>query len=311
MRLSALFLGAIPMLQQGLLGAVLCTVLAISQKIQKRRIVNTLHQLQSICRIVDENGHITDIEVNGTLKNIRDFAEIHFSEDVDQKKSFEIMMCAFIDRLYKESNKSAEGTWKVVESMEPSVSKKRKSNDEREKIGKVNDHKQLIGFLSGAGGTGKSHVIKTACQYAQKLCKALGVKFDKRTIVFTALTGAAAVSINGETTAGAFAFKRKVKDELEEFKNTYLVIVDEVSFASVEDMELLNEKIKQIFDNPWEPFGGVPIVFSGDFAQLSPVGGRPLYKSEHSIVWKEYLNAFMELRTNQRCELGCNVREIP
>ncbi|KAG7370279.1 PIF1-like helicase [Nitzschia inconspicua] len=77
--------------------------------------------------------------------------------------------------------------------------------------------------------------------------------------------------------AGAFAFKRKVKDELEEFKNTYLVIVDEVSFASVEDMELLNEKMKQIFDNPGDPFGGVPIVFSGDFAQLSPVGGRPLY----------------------------------
>ncbi|KAG7344343.1 PIF1-like helicase [Nitzschia inconspicua] len=126
-------------------------------------------------------------------------------------------------------------------------------------------------------GTGKSHVIKTACQYAQELCKAIGVKFDKRTIVVTALTGAAAVSINGETTPGAFAFKRKVKDELEEFKNTYLVIVDEVSFASVEDMELLNEKMKQIFDNPWDPFGGVPIVFSGDFAQLSPVGGRPLY----------------------------------
>ncbi|KAG7342418.1 PIF1-like helicase [Nitzschia inconspicua] len=77
--------------------------------------------------------------------------------------------------------------------------------------------------------------------------------------------------------AGAFAFKRKVKAELEEFKNTYLVIVDEVSFASVEDMELLNEKMQQIFDNPWDPFGGVPIVFSGDFAQLSPVGGRPLY----------------------------------
>ncbi|KAG7356959.1 ATPase AAA [Nitzschia inconspicua] len=157
-----------------------------------------------------------------------------------------------------------------------------------------------------ACGTGKSHVIKTACQYAQKLCKALGVKFDKRTIVVTALTGAAAVSINGETTAGAFAFKRKVKDELEEFKNTYLVIVDEVFFASVEDMELLNEKMKQIFDNSWEPFGGVPIVFSGDFAQLSPVGGRPLYKSEHSIVWKEYLNAFMELRTNHRFDKDVN-----
>ncbi|KAG7362293.1 AAA domain containing protein [Nitzschia inconspicua] len=121
-------------------------------------------------------------------------------------------------------------------------------------------------------GTGKSHVIKTSCQYAQKLCKAIGVKFDKRTIVVNALTGAAAVSINGETTAGAFAFKRKVKDELEEFKNTYLVIVDEVSFASVEDMELLNEKMKQIFDNPWDPFGGVPIAFIRRFRSAFTCG---------------------------------------
>ncbi|KAG7337208.1 hypothetical protein IV203_013847 [Nitzschia inconspicua] len=77
----------------------------------------------------------------------------------------------------------------------------------------------------------KSHVIKTVCRYAQKLCEELRVKFDKRSIVVTALTGAAAVSINGETTAKAFAFKREVRNELEEFKNAYLVIVDEVSFA--------------------------------------------------------------------------------
>ncbi|KAG7352383.1 hypothetical protein IV203_008431 [Nitzschia inconspicua] len=87
-----------------------------------------------------------------------------------------------------------------------------------------------------------------------KICTALGVKFNKRTIVVTALMGASAVSINGETTAAAFAFKRNVDDELEEFKNTYLVIFDEASFASVEDMELLNKKMKQIFDNPWEPY---------------------------------------------------------
>ncbi|KAG7344913.1 hypothetical protein IV203_032444 [Nitzschia inconspicua] len=82
--------------------------------------------------------------------------------------------------------------------------------------------------------------------------------------------------------------------------------------------------MKQIFDNPLEPFGGVPIVFSGDFAQLSPVGGRTLYKSEHSDVWKEYLNAFMELRTNHRfdkdvnwgamlgrfCDVGLSTKEV-
>ncbi|KAG7363234.1 hypothetical protein IV203_026594 [Nitzschia inconspicua] len=58
--------------------------------------------------------------------------------------------------------------------------------------------------------------------------------------------------------------------------------------------------MKEILDNPMEPFGGVPIVFSGDFTQLSPFGGVPLYKFDSSFVWKEFINLFMELKNNHR-----------
>ncbi|KAG7366861.1 PIF1-like helicase [Nitzschia inconspicua] len=162
------------------------------------------------------------------------------------------------------------------------------------------NNKQLIGFLSAAGGTGKSLVINTVSRYAQKLYEALHVKFDKRSIVVTALTGAAASSIIGETTAKAFAFKREVRNELEEFKHAYLVIVDEISFASVEDVDVLNQKMKQIVDNTMAPFGGVPVVFSGDFTQLSPVGGIPPYRQDESAEWRQSINVFMELKTNHR-----------
>ncbi|KAG7346300.1 PIF1-like helicase [Nitzschia inconspicua] len=64
----------------------------------------------------------------------------------------------------------------------------------------------------------------------------------------------------------------KVQDELDEFNNTFLVIVDEISSAYLEDMELLNEKMKEFFERPLQPFRGVPVVFCGDFAQLSAVG---------------------------------------
>ncbi|KAG7348980.1 PIF1-like helicase [Nitzschia inconspicua] len=111
---------------------------------------------------------------------------------------------------------------------------------------------------------------------------------------------AAAVSINGETTAKAFAFKREVRNELEEFKHAYLVIVDEISFASVEDVDVLNQKMKQILDNTMAPFGGVPVVFSGDFTQLSPVGGIPLYRRDEGAEWRQSINVFMELKTNHR-----------
>ncbi|KAG7374217.1 PIF1-like helicase [Nitzschia inconspicua] len=268
--------------------------------------VRALNELAIKCvrRIFDKKGHIVDIEVNGTLKNVCDFADIYFCKDVDQKTSFQIIICAFIDQLYKEAEKntkeSVEDEW--VNDHPRKSTKRRRCDTLRHQIGKVVNNKQLIGFLSGAGGKGKSHVIKTVCRYAQKLCEELRVKFNKRSIVVTALTGAAAVSINGETTAKAFAFKREVRNELEEFKNAYLVIVDEVSFASVADLQLLDEKMKEILDRPVEPFGGVPIVFSGDFTQLSPVGGVPLYKCDDCVTWKQLINVFMELKVNHRFE---------
>ncbi|KAG7345206.1 PIF1-like helicase [Nitzschia inconspicua] len=122
----------------------------------------------------------------------------------------------------------------------------------------------------------------------KKMFGAMGLTFDKQTIVATALTGAAAVSINGETTAKAFALNREIRNELDEFRNTYLVFVDEISFALYQDIESLNQKMKETLDNPMEPFGGVPSVFSGDFTQLSPVGGVRL----------EFIDLFMELKNN-------------
>ncbi|KAG7365063.1 PIF1-like helicase [Nitzschia inconspicua] len=257
--------------------------------------------LKVVKRIIDKNGNTIDMEVNGTLENVRQFADMSFSDDVYQEKSFEIITCAFINQLYKQSEQCAEETCKFHTDKQ-STSKRRRFSNARDKIKLATGHKQLtvIGFLSGAGGTGKSHVIRTVCLYAQKLCQALHVVFDKRTIVVTALTGAAAVSINGETTAKAFALKRKVQDELDEFRNTYLVVVDEISFASIEDMELLNEEMKEILDKPLQPFGGVPIVFCGDFAQLSPVGGIPLYNEDNGVVWRDFVNVFMELKNNHR-----------
>ena len=98
------------------------------------------------------------------------------------------------------------------------LGRKRSRNEERywRKIWKFHNRKgQFIGFLSGAGGTGKSKVIHLVRTYCKMLCDELNIEFNKRTIVTTALTGTAAVSINGETTARACKLKSKSvsKDE--------------------------------------------------------------------------------------------------
>ena len=65
------------------------------------------------------------------------------------------------------------------------------------------------------------------------------------------MTGCAATLLNGETTHGAFKLntsKIDAKDE-QEWKNTRLAIIDEVSFASKEDIILMNQKLQRLKAN--------------------------------------------------------------
>ncbi|KAG7341495.1 hypothetical protein IV203_023447 [Nitzschia inconspicua] len=54
--------------------------------------VQALNELaiKVVRRIVEKNGRVVDIGVNGTLENVRDFANIFFCDDGDQWRSFQI-----------------------------------------------------------------------------------------------------------------------------------------------------------------------------------------------------------------------------
>ncbi|KZP32478.1 hypothetical protein FIBSPDRAFT_709602, partial [Athelia psychrophila] len=56
----------------------------------------------------------------------------------------------------------------------------------------LRDEKQLLLYVSGTGGTGKSHVIRTVIRLFEKL----GIKDQ---LLLSAPTGCAAVLINGYT----------------------------------------------------------------------------------------------------------------
>ena len=60
-----------------------------------------------------------------------------------------------------------------------------------------------------------------------------------------------------------------------------------------------------------EPFGGVHVLFGGDFLQMKPSGGNPSLAIECKYgpnnirgrkLWKECINEFMELKTNIRAQ---------
>ena len=246
-------------------------------------------------RITMDDGH-DEIKATGTLKNIQEYAVHHFRGDEDQEYAFEAIMSAFVLRLHDEAAKDTTGQEQMP------AFRRRKMNHTRETLQKVNQGSQFISFLSGAGGSGKSHVIKTLVRYAKNLCSNLKVRYDKRTIVVTALTGAAAVGINGETTHMACALNREVTNEPEEWKNAYLLIVDEISFASRDVVDKLDYKLRCIL-KPDHKFGGIPIVFAGDFTQLKPVKAQPLYLFKDFEKWYEWVHTFLELKTNHRFHL--------
>jgi ATP-dependent DNA helicase PIF1 len=132
-------------------------------------------------------------------------------------------------------------------------------------------------FITGPGGSGKSALIKIINQHAYKQFKDIHV---------TALTGCAAVLLNckaktlhswagiglGNGTIEQLVLKiKKNKFAKALWKGTDILIVDEVSMLSLKLFNTLNEIGKAVRGNQ-RPFGGIQLIFSGDFFQLPPVG---------------------------------------
>jgi len=134
-------------------------------------------------------------------------------------------------------------------------------------------------FITGPGGTGKSALIKMIYKHAFEHFKDIQV---------TALTGCAAVLLNskaktlhswahiglGNGTIDQLVTKiKKNKFAKAAWKCTDILVIDEVSMLSLKLFNTLNE-IGKIIRGNQKPFGGIQLIFSGDFFQLPPVGDR-------------------------------------
>jgi ATP-dependent DNA helicase PIF1 len=134
-------------------------------------------------------------------------------------------------------------------------------------------------FITGPGGTGKTALIRYIQKDAYKKCMDIQV---------CALTGCAAVLLECKAKtvhswAGIGLGNGTIeKMVLKIIKNRYLkttwkgidiLIIDEVSMMSQKLFEMLDAIGKAVRKNQ-KPFGGIQIIFSGDFYQLPPVGNK-------------------------------------
>ena len=268
-----------------------------------------LLSLETVIRKVDEQNFY--VEATGTAESIQSWADLAFGGDLDQKRAFEVIMSNFVLQFHYEADDVEEtGEHPFTEpgndgtSTSERVKRRQLANhvDNLKRIsGLAPGSKQLICFLTVAGGSGKSKVLNAVKSYGKNFSENMGATFMKRAIVVTALTGTAAVTIGGETAHGAcslFKANNNIGADVVEWADSYLVIVDEVCFASKETIILLNEKLQVLRENKDAKYGGLCIVFAGDFSQLPPVRSASIYSVEELHQWHDWVNVLLQLNGN-------------
>lgn len=151
----------------------------------------------------------------------------------------------------------------------------------------IKNHQNI--FITGHAGTGKSYILNMIKKQFPKL-------------VITSTTGIAAVNIKGQTIhswAGVGVCNNTIQKTVEKILSNYslkkqiqdckLLAIDEISMLDIKTFEYINEVLKYIRSSD-EPFGGIQVIFIGDFFQLPPVDKKDSNSKKYcfeSNLWKD------------------------
>lgn len=170
-------------------------------------------------------------------------------------------------------------------------------------------------LISGPAGTGKSFLLERLVGDLRR---------NGRAVAVTASTGIAALNVGGSTIhsflgtglKGHIADLHQHYPDLNErvdlaqrLQGVNVLVVDEISMLTGDYLEMMSRWLgyarQKRRGQPMTPFGGVQVIFCGDFLQLPPVQTRTgrqathLYAFEHP-VWPEAAITPFVLRENFR-----------
>jgi ATP-dependent exoDNAse (exonuclease V) alpha subunit len=140
------------------------------------------------------------------------------------------------------------------------------SPEQQEVIRLVKNGENVL--VTGSAGTGKSTLLRALSQ-------------ELKYLPITGSTGVSAVNVQGLTIhswAGIGFGEQpvdKILDELrpickKRIQKAKRLAIDEISMIHGDVLDLLNELFQKVRKNP-APFGGIQMIFFGDFLQLPPV----------------------------------------
>ena len=200
---------------------------------------------------------LEDLVLNPTESTVHDDRDVGYDTDVCDDMDLDEIAAEIISRysLNRKQRYAFEIATKNVI--------KRERNEETQ---------QFLGYVGGPGGTGKSQVIKAIVAFHEEIN-------IKGKLKMCAYTGTAAKHIGGSTTSTLFGTRSTKRAILEKrFANVNTIIVDEVSMIGCIHLNKISQCLtKAKHANPDLPFGGVDIIFFGDFIQFPPIGDYPLY----------------------------------
>ena len=163
-------------------------------------------------------------------------------------------------------------------------------------------------FITGPGGTGKTRLIKNFMDFSNSV---------NSNVAVCAMTGCAAILLNcNARTLHSWSGiklakgpKNKIiegvlknRNAMKSWRRAKCLILDEVSMLSKKIFEII-EEIARIVRRSGSPFGGLQVVFTGDFYQLPPVGTDGEPDTERfcfeSPIWNKVFNMenHIELKT--------------
>ena len=164
-------------------------------------------------------------------------------------------------------------------------------------------------FVSGFGGSGKSHLIRTLMAYQYIRSE---IKKDPCHLLLGAPTGIASHNIGGMTLHSmwnlpvdhsngrknsAKEYRRLKPGQVNIMRANYAhacgMIVDEVSMISNQMLMAINMRMNEVLgSNDPVPFGGMPVIVFGDLFQLEPVSGSQPFVPLTSNVAKKMFGGF-------------------
>jgi len=275
-------------------------------------------------KYVEENVYDSDNDdsnksTNKKLKTIKDLDSLKSAKETSNTETISTIPCEVADEK-KVINQS------IKTNHERDININDLSPEQKIAYKKVVQGQNV--FITGPGGTGKTKLIKTIIDF---------LKSTSKTHVVCAMTGCAAILLNSNAKTlhswSGIKLAKGTKNDVinavlrnkrvvQNWRRTKCIILDEVSMLSKKIFEII-EELARIIHCSAMPFGGMQVIFTGDFFQLPPVGtdGEPdtekfcfesppwnfVFKPENQIMLKTifrqndptYKNILMQIREGE------------